>query len=77
MTELTSLTIAEARDKLAAKEFSATELTQAYNAAIEAANPQINAYVAVTPDKALAMAKASDIAQAVVMAKKLLISFSV
>jgi len=60
MTELTSLTIAEARDKLAAKEFSATELTQAYNAAIEAANPQINAYVAVTPDKALAMAKASD-----------------
>ena len=60
MTELTSFTIAEARDKLAAKEFSATELTQAYNAAIEAANPQINAYVAVTPDKALAMAKASD-----------------
>lgn len=60
MTELTSLTIAEARAKLAAKEIKAVELTQAYIQAIEAANPEINAYVAVTPEIALDMAKASD-----------------
>ena len=60
MTDLTSLTIAEARDKLAAKEFTAAELTDAYLAAIDAANGALNAYVAVTPDKARAMAQASD-----------------
>jgi aspartyl-tRNA(Asn)/glutamyl-tRNA(Gln) amidotransferase subunit A len=60
MTDLTSLTIAEARDKLAAKEFTAVELTDAYLAAIAAANEALNAYVMPTPDKARAMAKASD-----------------
>ncbi|KQT60423.1 MULTISPECIES: Asp-tRNA(Asn)/Glu-tRNA(Gln) amidotransferase subunit GatA [unclassified Aureimonas] len=60
MTDLTALTIAEARDALAAKTFSAAELTEAYIGAIDAANGALNAYVAVTPDKARAMAKASD-----------------
>ncbi|WP_026612475.1 Asp-tRNA(Asn)/Glu-tRNA(Gln) amidotransferase subunit GatA [Ensifer aridi] len=60
MTDLTSLTIAEARTKLAAKEITAVELTDAYLSAIEAANEMINAYVAVTPEKAREMAKASD-----------------
>ena len=60
MTDLTHLTIAEARAKLAGKEITAAELTEAYLAAIEAANPQINAYVAVTQDKARTMAAASD-----------------
>ncbi len=60
MTELTSLTIAEARDKLAAKSISAVELTEAYISAIDAANGALNAYVALTPEKARAMAKASD-----------------
>jgi aspartyl-tRNA(Asn)/glutamyl-tRNA(Gln) amidotransferase subunit A len=60
MTDLTSLTIAEARDKLQAKEFTATELTEAYLGAIEGANEAINAYVTVTPEKAREMAKASD-----------------
>ena len=60
MTELTKLTIAEARSKLAAKDISAVELTEAYLSAIEAVNPVINAYVTVTPDKAREMAKASD-----------------
>ncbi|QDB99760.1 Asp-tRNA(Asn)/Glu-tRNA(Gln) amidotransferase subunit GatA [Mesorhizobium sp. 8] len=60
MTDLTRLTIAEARTKLRAKEFTATELTDAYLAAIDAANPSLNAYVAVTHDKARAMAKVSD-----------------
>ncbi|MBN7776868.1 Asp-tRNA(Asn)/Glu-tRNA(Gln) amidotransferase subunit GatA [Nitratireductor aquimarinus] len=60
MTELTKLTIAEAREKLAAKAFTAAELTEAYLSAIDTANEKLNAYVAVTHDKARAMAKASD-----------------
>ena len=60
MTELTSLTIAEARDKLKAKDISAVELTEAYLAAIDAVNPSLNTYVTVTHDKAREMAKASD-----------------
>ncbi|MCJ8239524.1 Asp-tRNA(Asn)/Glu-tRNA(Gln) amidotransferase subunit GatA [Peteryoungia algae] len=60
MSELTSLTIAEARDKLAAKEIKAVELTDAYLSAIEGANGALNAYVAVTPEIARDMAKTSD-----------------
>ncbi|HEV7320268.1 MAG TPA: Asp-tRNA(Asn)/Glu-tRNA(Gln) amidotransferase subunit GatA [Ensifer sp.] len=60
MTDLTSLTIAEARAKLAAKDITAVELTDAYIGAIDAANEAINAYIAVTPEKAREMAKASD-----------------
>ncbi|MDB5551884.1 MAG: gatA [Rhizobium sp.] len=60
MSELTSLTIAEARKKLLAKEISAVELTEAYLNAIDAANAQFNAYVVVTHDIARAQAKASD-----------------
>jgi aspartyl-tRNA(Asn)/glutamyl-tRNA(Gln) amidotransferase subunit A len=60
MSELTRLTIAEARKKLLTKEFSALELTNAYLDAIDAANPQFNAYVAVTHDLAREQAKASD-----------------
>ena len=60
MTDLTKLTIAGARDGLKKGEFKATELTDAYLHAIEAANPAINAYVAITADHARDMAKASD-----------------
>ncbi|PHP68106.1 Asp-tRNA(Asn)/Glu-tRNA(Gln) amidotransferase GatCAB subunit A [Zhengella mangrovi] len=60
MTELTALTIAEAREQLKAKAFTAVELTEAYLAAIDQANPVINAYVAVTHDRARQMATASD-----------------
>jgi len=60
MTDLTQLTIAEARAKLQAKEITATELTEAYLAAIDAYNETFNAYVAVTHDQAREMAKASD-----------------
>ncbi len=60
MTDLTSLTIAAARDQLKARTISATELTEAYLSAIDSANGALNAYIAVTPDKARAMAKASD-----------------
>jgi aspartyl-tRNA(Asn)/glutamyl-tRNA(Gln) amidotransferase subunit A len=60
MSELTKLTIAQARTKLRAKEFSAAELADAYLGAIARANPLLNAYIAVTPEKAREMAKASD-----------------
>jgi aspartyl-tRNA(Asn)/glutamyl-tRNA(Gln) amidotransferase subunit A len=60
MTELTRLTLAEARDGLRKKSFTATELTQAHLAAIEAGNKALNAYVLVTADQALAMAQLAD-----------------
>jgi aspartyl-tRNA(Asn)/glutamyl-tRNA(Gln) amidotransferase subunit A len=59
MSDLTRLTIAEARDALAKKEFSAVELTEAYIAAMEA-HRDLNAYIIETPEKAREMAKASD-----------------
>jgi aspartyl-tRNA(Asn)/glutamyl-tRNA(Gln) amidotransferase subunit A len=60
MSELIKLTIAEARAKLRAREITSAELTDAYLSAIDAANPELNAYVAVTHERARAMAKASD-----------------
>ena len=60
MSDLTKLTIAEARAKLDAREFTALELTDAYLGAIDAANETFNAYVAVTHDRAREMAKTSD-----------------
>jgi aspartyl-tRNA(Asn)/glutamyl-tRNA(Gln) amidotransferase subunit A len=51
--------LAEARDGLARKSFSAAELAQAHVRAIEAARA-LNAFVLETPDRALAMAKESD-----------------
>jgi len=60
MTDLTKLTLTAAVDGLKAKHFSSVELTQAFLSNIEAANPTLNAYVEVTADKAVAMAKASD-----------------
>ncbi len=59
MSELTKLTIAEARDALADGELSATELTEAHIAAVEKVRP-LNAFLVETPDKALEMAKAAD-----------------
>jgi aspartyl-tRNA(Asn)/glutamyl-tRNA(Gln) amidotransferase subunit A len=59
VTALTKLTIAEARDGLAKKSFSAAELADAHLAAIEKARV-LNAFVLETPDRARAMAKASD-----------------
>ena len=59
MTDLTTMTLAEARDALKAKRVSAVDLTKAHLAAMEQARP-LNAYVLETPDQALAMAKASD-----------------
>ena len=59
MSDLTRLTLADAREGLAAKTFSAVELTQAYLDAMSRAK-DLNAFIVETPEKALAMAKASD-----------------
>ena len=57
MSALTDLTIAEARDGLRAKQFSARELATAGNAAVEKIAP-LNAFVTTTPEMALEMAAA-------------------
>jgi aspartyl-tRNA(Asn)/glutamyl-tRNA(Gln) amidotransferase subunit A len=60
VTDLTKLTLTEARAGLDAKQFSATELTRAFLGTIERANRALNAYVLVTPEHALAQAAESD-----------------
>jgi len=60
MTNLTQLTLADAVDGLKAKKFSSQEITQAFVTEIDKSNDTLNAYVVVTGEKALAMAKASD-----------------
>src|SRR5712691_8364829 len=59
MTSLTSLTLAEARDGLRAKKFSACEIADAHLQAMEKA-AGLNAYISPTPEKARAMAAESD-----------------
>src|SRR6195952_3264497 len=59
MTDLTSLTIAEAKSGLASKSFTSLELTDAHLASIEAARV-LNAFVLETPDQARAMARVAD-----------------
>jgi aspartyl-tRNA(Asn)/glutamyl-tRNA(Gln) amidotransferase subunit A len=59
LSDPTDLTLAEARDALAAGKLSSLELTKAYLAAMERARA-LSAYIAETPDQALAMARASD-----------------
>jgi aspartyl-tRNA(Asn)/glutamyl-tRNA(Gln) amidotransferase subunit A len=59
LTDLTSLTLAEARDRLKSRAISSLEMTRAHLEAIEHARG-LNAFVAVTADKALEMARASD-----------------
>jgi aspartyl-tRNA(Asn)/glutamyl-tRNA(Gln) amidotransferase subunit A len=60
MTDLTKLTIAELRDGYQAGTFTSLEATQAYIDAIDAHNAAFNAYIAKTPDIALAQAAAAD-----------------
>ena len=59
MTDLTTLTLAQARDGLADKSFTSLELTDAHLAAMAQARA-LNAYVLETPDQARAMARAAD-----------------
>ncbi len=59
MSDLSKLTIAQARDALSKGQFKAVELAEAYISAMEAAR-SLNAYIVETPDKARKMAAASD-----------------
>ena len=59
MGELTGLSLAEARDRLAKGDVSAVELTDAHLAAMEQVRG-LNAFITETPEKAREMAKASD-----------------
>ena len=60
MTDLTSLTLAEARNRLKSRAMSSLEITKAHLEAIERAKA-LNAFVAMTADKALEMAEVSDV----------------
>jgi aspartyl-tRNA(Asn)/glutamyl-tRNA(Gln) amidotransferase subunit A len=59
MSDLTALTLAEARDRLRAKDITAAELTDAHLTAVKAARA-LNAFVLETPEHARGMARASD-----------------
>ena len=59
MAELTDLTIAEARDRLATGDLGASELAKAHIDAIAHARG-LNAVILETPERALAAAEASD-----------------
>jgi len=63
MSALTSLTLAQARDLLRKREFSAVELTKAHVAAIREARA-LNAFVLETPEQAHEMAVRADAALA-------------
>ena len=60
MTALYELTAHEQSLKLASKEISARELTLAHLARIEAVEPSVKAFLAITPEVALAQADAVD-----------------
>ena len=59
-TALHFLTIAEASRLIAARKLSPVELTRAFLARIEALGPQLNAYLLVTADLALAQARRAE-----------------
>src|SRR6201996_5100228 len=59
MSDLTSMSLAEARDAIRSKKISSRELTAAFVSAIEKARP-LNAFITEAGEKALAMAEASD-----------------
>lgn len=60
MSDLNTLTIAGARDRLRAKDISAVELTEVCNAAV-AGSDELNAFSVKTPEVALKQAAAADV----------------
>ncbi|NNC71873.1 MAG: Asp-tRNA(Asn)/Glu-tRNA(Gln) amidotransferase subunit GatA [Sphingomonadaceae bacterium] len=59
MSGLTDLGVADIRDGLRTKEFSAREVAEAFNAAVDGADA-LNAFIVKTPEKALEAAEAAD-----------------
>lgn len=64
MTEITDLGVAAIRDGVAAGQFSAAEVAEAFNANVAAAQGALNAFIVATPQKALDAAKTVDDARA-------------
>ncbi|MDE2620528.1 MAG: Asp-tRNA(Asn)/Glu-tRNA(Gln) amidotransferase subunit GatA [Sphingomonadales bacterium] len=64
MTDLTELGIADIRSGVAAGTFSAVEVAEAFNAAVAAAQPALNAFIVTTPEAALEAARKVDAARA-------------
>ena len=60
MTDLTELGVAAIRDGVAGGEFTAREVTEAFNANVAAAQDALNAFVVATPEKALEAADKVD-----------------
>jgi len=60
VTKLTDLTVREALAGLRNHDFSSRELTEAFLQRIDALEPQIHAYLTLTPDRALADADIAD-----------------
>jgi aspartyl-tRNA(Asn)/glutamyl-tRNA(Gln) amidotransferase subunit A len=58
--DLTRLTLSEASDLVRSRKISSTELTSACLARIERLNPDLNAFITVTGEQAIADAKAAD-----------------
>jgi aspartyl-tRNA(Asn)/glutamyl-tRNA(Gln) amidotransferase subunit A len=54
------MTIAEASQRIARKELSPVELSKAYLSRIERLNPAVSAFITVTPERALADARAAE-----------------
>ncbi len=64
MTTATTWTIAGVRSALEAKKISARELARDFFSAIERCNPELNAYLTVSTDRAYAQADRVDAAVA-------------
>lgn len=58
--DITQLTILELADLFARKEISPLEVTRAYLERIQTLDPQIRAYITVTPERALAQARQAE-----------------
>ena len=57
---LENYSLRELSDALAAKQFSSVELTQRFLDRVAAANPALNAFITVDPERSLAQARAAD-----------------
>ena len=59
-SELTTLTLAEAADLIAARELSPVELTRAHLHRIDAIEPRLNCFITLLPESALAQAREAE-----------------
>ncbi len=64
MTEITDLGVKAIRDGVAAGDFSAREVAEAFNANVERANEALNAFIVTTPNSAIEAANRVDAARA-------------